>query len=119
MALGLMNTPLKSLSEVASLTQRALAGAERAFEILDTPPPLVDGSEVLDARRCGLSFEDVRFDYGEGEVLRGLSFALEPGETVALAASSEVLRRVWIWSPTRSVLRSAPWPTSLPSRHAL
>lgn len=87
-ALGLMNTPLKSLSEVASLTQRALAGAERAFEILDTPPPLTDGGEVLSARRCRLSFEELRFDYGEGEVLRGLSFDVEPGETVALVGAS-------------------------------
>lgn len=87
-ALGLMNTPLKSLSEVASLTQRALAGAERAFEILDTPPPLTDGAEVLSARRCRLSLEELRFDYGEGEVLRGLSFAVEPGETVALVGAS-------------------------------
>ena len=34
-ALGLMNGPLKQLSEVNALTQRALAGAERVFEVLD------------------------------------------------------------------------------------
>ena len=45
-AMGLLNMPLKSLSEINSLTQRALAGAERAFAVLDTPPRLEDGGEI-------------------------------------------------------------------------
>ncbi|MCB9759349.1 MAG: ABC transporter ATP-binding protein [Alphaproteobacteria bacterium] len=87
-AMGLMNLPLKGLSEIVSLAQRALAGAERAFAVMDRPPALADGPDTLDARRCTVSFEGVSFDYGDGEVVRDVSFDVGPGELVALVGAS-------------------------------
>jgi ATP-binding cassette subfamily B protein len=47
----------------------------------------VDGSTI--APHGTLTFEDVRFGYGDGhEVLRGVTFALAPGDIVALTGSS-------------------------------
>ena len=87
-ALGLMNQPLKSLSEIVSLGQRALAGAERVFEVLDCEDVVPDGDVPLATDACRLVFEDVGFDYGDGLVLQGVGFVVEPGETVALVGAS-------------------------------
>ena len=87
-ALGLMNQPLKSLSEIVSLGQRALAGAERVFEALDSVEEVPDGEVPMAPGPCRLVFEEVGFDYGDGPVLRDVNFVIEPGETVALVGSS-------------------------------
>lgn len=88
LALGLMNLPLKSLSEVVSLTHRALAGGERAFEILDTPSGLEDGEGELTPGPCTLELAGVAFDYGEGHVLRDIHLTVAPGELVLLVGAS-------------------------------
>jgi subfamily B ATP-binding cassette protein MsbA len=87
-AMGLMNQPLKALSEINSLTQRALAGAEAAFEVLDTAPKVSGGERTLAPGPCALEFQGVSFDYGEGAVLDGVSFTARPGELVALVGHS-------------------------------
>jgi subfamily B ATP-binding cassette protein MsbA len=87
-ALGLMNVPLKQLSEVVSLTQRALAGAERVFVVLDRPPTLADGDIDLDADHVELCFEGMSFDYGDGPVLHGLTERIEAGQKVAVVGAS-------------------------------
>ena len=87
-AMGLMNMPLKSLAEINSLTQRALAGAERTFAVLDTPPRLADGEEALDAARCEITFDGVSFDYGDGLVLTDVRAQARPGEMLALVGHS-------------------------------
>lgn len=88
LALGLMNLPLKSLSEVVSLTHRAMAGGERAFEILDTPTGLPEGEGTLPPGPCALEMDGVAFDYGEGAVLEDISFQVHPGELVLLVGAS-------------------------------
>ena len=87
-ALGLMNVPLKQLSEVVSLTQRAMAGADRVFAVLDRPLPLTDGDVVLDADRIELAFEQMSFDYGDGPVLHGVTERIEAGQKVAVVGAS-------------------------------
>ena len=87
-AMGLMNLPLKGLSEINSLTQRALAGAERLFVVLDREPAVRDGQQQLRAEQCVLELDEVSFDYGDGPVLRRVSLRIEPGETLALVGAS-------------------------------
>ena len=87
-ALGLMNVPLKQLSEVNALTQRALAGAERVFEVLDRPRPLTDGPVVLAAESLELAFEELGFDYGDGPVLSHIQATIKAGERVAIVGAS-------------------------------
>jgi ABC-type multidrug transport system fused ATPase/permease subunit len=88
-ALGLLNPPLKGLAEVHSLAQRARAGAERVFEIIDRAPAIPDtGAVDLDRAEVALAFEAVTFDYGDAPVLRGLSLSVPPGRTVALVGAS-------------------------------
>ena len=64
------------------------------FALLDAQPEVTEPAApvTLERRaiRPALRFEDVTFAYADGErpALRGLSFALEPGETVALVGRS-------------------------------
>jgi len=87
-AIGLMNMPLKGLSEVVAKGQRAAAGAERSYELLDERPAVQGGDTVLDERRCELVFEGVVFDYGDGPVLVDLDFRVAPGERVGIVGAS-------------------------------
>lgn len=79
--------PLADLSEKYNILQSAMASSERVFALLDTEPEIVDvpRAERPAQVRGGVEFEDVRFSYIEGEpVLRGVSFRVEAGETVAI-----------------------------------
>ncbi|MFJ5723341.1 ABC transporter ATP-binding protein [Streptomyces sp. NPDC093149] len=102
--------PLTSLAGARVEVMSALVSFERVFEVLDLKP-LID--QKPDARTVpqgpvAVEFDQVRFGYpsadkvslasledvatldtrGGGEVLRGVSFRAEPGQTVALVGSS-------------------------------
>jgi subfamily B ATP-binding cassette protein MsbA len=70
----------------------AAAGAsDRVFEILDMSPKIVDapGAAAPAAIEGAIEFQDVGFTYDSGSpVLKGLTFAVAPGETVALVGLS-------------------------------
>ena len=88
-ALGFLNAPLKGLTLIQSLTQRAIAGAEAVFVALDRAPAVTDsGSVTLSASQIHLRFEGVGFSYGDGAVLSDLDLDLPPGRTVALVGAS-------------------------------
>jgi len=80
-------SPLRQLANLYNSIQAALAGAERVFEILDTP---AEAAEAPDARspevlRGEVRFEEVMFGYRPGTpVIRGMSLDARPGETLAL-----------------------------------
>jgi len=97
--------PLQDLSEKYNILQTAMASSERIFTLLDTAPSVPDRGETTGVlKRAGgveVRFEDVWFAYdlahlarqkpGAAQesvptewVLKGVSFAARPGETVAL-----------------------------------
>ena len=80
--------PLSDLSEKYNILQGAMASSERIFRLLDTEPaivPLVQPYQPEGGVRGAIEFDHVVFSYKEGEpVLRGLTFRLEPGETLAV-----------------------------------
>ena len=90
-ALMLITAPLRRLVNVAG---PAAAGHRRGAEHLRDPRRAHRSRRAADARssvRSGdIEYRDVRFRYpsGEDEVLRGVSFALRPGETVAIVGRS-------------------------------
>lgn len=89
LALTLVNAPLKGLAEINTLIQRALAGAEAVFAVLDRAPAVPDtGTVQLDTTTAGLAFEDVHFDYGQGPVLNGIDLQIAPGTVVAVVGAS-------------------------------
>ena len=86
-----MYKPIRQLAKLSTDFSKAMASAERISEILDIEPEIVDRPDALPAK--GLTgeivFRDVSFDYGDGrDVLRNVSFAVAPGQRLALVGVS-------------------------------
>jgi ABC-type multidrug transport system fused ATPase/permease subunit len=87
--------PLRDLSAKYSVMQSSMASAERIFELLDTPPAVLDppdsAAPILPAERRGLvEFDRVWFSYRGDEdwVLRDVSFRVEPGQSAAFVGAT-------------------------------
>jgi ATP-binding cassette subfamily B protein len=84
--------PLMDLSEKYNILQAAMASSERIFQLLDTAPSITAPAEpvpVPSPLRGEVVFDDVRFSYKPGdEILKGVSFRVPPGETVALVGAT-------------------------------
>lgn len=79
--------PIRDLSDRFNTLQGAMASSERIFELLDTQSEIrsPDAPAPWRAPRGEIVFDSVRFGYKQDEpVLHGLSFAVAPGESVAL-----------------------------------
>jgi len=78
--------PVRDLVLQYTQLQRAMAGGERIFEVLDTVPEIQDAADAteLEDVRGEVEFEDVGFEYVEGvPVLQDFNLHVRPGETVA------------------------------------
>jgi len=83
--------PISDLSEKFNVLQAAMAAAERIFLLLDTRPQIesVSSPRRLPETSAPLLFEDVSFAYdGSYDVLRQVSFSLEPGRTLAFVGAT-------------------------------
>lgn len=79
--------PIHNISNFYNQLVTNIAGAERIFEIMDTPPAIADGKEVEEMPEIigEVTFEHVSFSYDEQtKVLDDVSFRIKPGETIAL-----------------------------------
>ncbi len=83
--------PLQWFAAVANWMARAMAGAERVFQILDMPDELSeqDDRPPVSDPHGDIHFDEVHFSYERGkEVLRGLNFTVKGGEMVGLVGRS-------------------------------
>jgi ATP-binding cassette, subfamily B, multidrug efflux pump len=79
--------PVRDLVLQYTQLQRAMAGGQRIFEVLDTKPEIVDADNAVELPdvRGEVVFEDVSFEYVPGiPVLDGINLHVAPGETVAI-----------------------------------
>ena len=79
--------PIRSLTIQYSMMQRAMAAGQRIFEVLDVEVEVKDKPDAIDPGECdgSIEFQNVTFGYVPDQpVLRGISFSVAPGETVAL-----------------------------------
>jgi ATP-binding cassette subfamily B protein len=80
-------SPLSQLANLYNSIQAALAGAERVFEIIDTPSETADAplSVTVPMIRGDVSLRGVRFAYIPGTpIIKGFSLDVEAGQTIAL-----------------------------------
>lgn len=82
--------PLRQIADKFNTLQMGMVAANRVFAILDTESKIEDNGELLLENVNGkITFENVRFSYIENEeVLKGISFNVEAGDTVAIVGST-------------------------------
>ncbi|RKI82972.1 ABC transporter ATP-binding protein [bacterium 1xD42-87] len=79
--------PIHNISNFYNQLVTNIAGAERIFEILDTEPSIADGASAVQMPEIAgeVVFDHVSFSYDDKvKVLDDVSFAIQPGETIAL-----------------------------------
>ncbi|MCK9487765.1 MAG: ABC transporter ATP-binding protein/permease [Dehalococcoidia bacterium] len=79
--------PVRDITLQYTQLQRAMAGAHRIFEVLDTVPEIQDAPDAiaLDRVEGRVDFNHVKFEYVPGvPVLKDFDLHVEPGETIAL-----------------------------------
>ena len=83
--------PIQQLAEQFDMLQRSFAAAEKIFTVMDMVPQVVDtpNARELTDIKGEIEFKDVWFAYNPGEwVLKGVSFHIDPRETVAFVGST-------------------------------
>lgn len=86
-----ISNPIKRLSRVIGNIQKALAAAQRVFDVLDLPEDIKNApdAKALPKVKGYVRFNDVSFAYNENEeVLSHVSFEVKPGEMVAFVGPS-------------------------------
>ncbi|MCG2740808.1 MAG: ABC transporter ATP-binding protein/permease [Syntrophaceae bacterium] len=80
-------SPLRQLANMYNSIQAALAGAERVFEIIDTPAEVDDAPDAapLESVRGEVRFDHVGFGYRPGTpIIKDMTLEARAGETLAL-----------------------------------
>ena len=83
--------PIQQLAEQFDMLQKSFAASEKIFSILDMEPGMKDEEDVIELEeiRGEIEFKDVWFAYKPGEwVLKGVSFHIDPKQTVAFVGST-------------------------------
>ena len=86
-----ISNPIKRLSRVIANIQKALAAADRVFDVLDLPELIQNKSnaQLLPHVKGNVSFNNVSFAYNTDEpILDNVSFSATPGQVVALVGPS-------------------------------
>ena len=86
-----ISNPIKRVTRTIGNIQKALAAAERVFNVMDLPEEVrnLPGATVLPPVRGDIVFEHVSFAYNTGEeVLHDVSFEVKPGQVIGLVGPS-------------------------------
>ena len=86
-----ISNPIKRLSRVIGNIQKALAAAQRVFDVLDLPETIQNApdAKLLPQVKGDVRFNDVSFEYNTGEeVLSHVTFEVKPGEMIAFVGPS-------------------------------
>jgi ATP-binding cassette, subfamily B, multidrug efflux pump len=79
--------PLRQIANLYNSVQAALAGAERVFEIIDTPVEIADAPDALPLKiiQGDVRFENVKFGYMPQDlVIKDMTLEAKAGQTIAL-----------------------------------
>ena len=86
----LLFRPLRQIADKFNALQMGMVAANRVFRIIDTDAFISDeGKEPIKSLNGKIDFKNVRFSYKpDEEVLKGISFSIEPGQTVAVVGAT-------------------------------
>ena len=82
--------PLRQIADKFNTLQMGMVAATRVFKVIDTTSQIDDlGTHVVDSFKGDIKFDNVHFSYVEDEeVLKGISFDVKAGETVAIVGAT-------------------------------
>ncbi len=82
--------PMRLFTDSFATINQGIAAGDRVFALLDTQTTIKSAPDAvqLDHFTDSIEFRDVRFAYEEREVIRGVSFTVKKGQTVALVGPS-------------------------------
>jgi subfamily B ATP-binding cassette protein MsbA len=82
--------PLRQIADKFNTLQMGMVAANRVFGILDTHEQIKDDGEItINNLKGEIEFQDVHFGYDEDEeVLKGVSFKANIGETIAIVGAT-------------------------------
>ncbi len=89
--LNMFYGPMRWFGNIYNWMNRAFAGAERVFEVIDSQPDVYSRPEAtrIPEIRGEVVFEDVGFGYDKSKpVLHEMTFAVKPGEMIGLVGKS-------------------------------
>ena len=90
MFIPMMFRPLNQIANKFNTLQMGMVAADRVFKVLDTTSQIDDTGHLIAAHFKGdIQFKDVQFSYVEDqEVLKGISFEVKSGQTIALVGAT-------------------------------
>ncbi len=82
--------PLRQIADKFNTLQMGMVAAERVFKIIDTEESEIDTGKVrTNSIKGNVVFKDVHFSYIKNEeIIKGISFEVKPGETVAIVGAT-------------------------------
>ncbi len=82
--------PLRQIADKFNALQMGMVAANRVFKVIDTTSQIDDnGKHIAENFKGDISFKDVYFNYVKDEaVLKGISFDVKAGETVAIVGAT-------------------------------
>ncbi|MFI1770960.1 ABC transporter ATP-binding protein [Thalassobellus citreus] len=90
MFIPMLFRPLRQIADKFNTLQMGMVAANRVFKVIDTTSQIDDnGTYVAEHFKGDLKFDTVRFSYVEDEeVLKGISFDVKSGDTVAIVGAT-------------------------------
>lgn len=90
MFIPMLFRPLRQIADKFNTLQMGMVAATRVFKVIDTTSQIDDlGTHVADSFIGNIKFDNVHFSYVEDEkVLKGISFDVKAGETVAIVGAT-------------------------------
>ncbi|WP_298345086.1 ABC transporter ATP-binding protein [uncultured Algibacter sp.] len=90
MFMPMLFRPLRQIADKFNTLQMGMVAATRVFKVIDTTSQIDDkGTYNAESFKGSIKFDDVHFSYVEDEeVLKGISFDVTQGETVAIVGAT-------------------------------
>lgn len=86
-----LSNPMRTLGNIINDYQRFTASANKIIELYYAHPTILDREDAKDKPerfKGKIEFRNVSFSYGKKEVLKDISFTVNPGETVAIMGAT-------------------------------